>query len=253
MYSPSQRRGIGVLVGIVTFFWITTLVNSTGVTSKRDCTQIQSCLTSGEFSSGPYEIKCGSGKRPVKVSCDMETDGGGWTVIQRRVDNSVGFNRTWDEYSRGFGQPLGNFWIGLSYLHSILTQERYVLRIDMEDWEGNKRYAQYNDFFIDDQGCKYKLVRIGEYCGDAGDSLAYHVGSKFSTLDQDNDNYGTSCVALYKGAWWYNACHYSDLNGEYKLTGATTTNADGVYWYYFKSTGYYSLKRVEMKIRPYNF
>jgi len=162
------------------------------------------------------------------------------------------YNRTWDDYSDGFGDPLGNFWIGLSYLHSILTQDRYVLRIDMEDWEGNKRFAQFNDFFIDDEACKYTLVRVGTFCGDAGDSLTNHVGSKWSTPDQDNDASGDSCAKIYKGAWWFKACHESHLNGEYKPVGVITENARGVSWYGWKGH-LYSLKKVEMKIRPYDF
>jgi len=250
MDSPSQGRCVGVLVGIVTFLWIATSVNSAGVTTKRDCTHIQSCLTRGEYSSGPYEIQVGDGKRPVRVSCDMKTDGGGWTVIQRRVDASVSFhNKTWDEYSEGFGDPLGNFWLGLSYLHSILVQGRYVLRIDLEDWEGNRRVAEYDDFLVGGQTCQYKLIKIGEYCGDAGDSLRYHVGMKFSTMDRDND---AKCAKTYKGAWWFNGCHESDLNGEYKPVGVITTFAEGINWYAWKDR-YYSLKRSEMKIRPYTF
>lgn len=38
-----------------------------------------------------------------EVFCDMESFGGGWTVIQQRLNGSVSFNRTWTEYKNGFG------------------------------------------------------------------------------------------------------------------------------------------------------
>ena len=82
-----------------------------------------------------------------------------------------------------------------------------------------------------------------------GDSLTYHNGRQFSTIDQDNDSYyRRSCAVVYKGAWWYGACHASNLNGAY-LNGAHKSYADGVEWKAWH--GYhYSLQFTEMKMRP---
>jgi len=78
--------------------------------------------------------------------------------------------------------------------------------------------------------------------------MSLHVGMGFSTFDVDNDNVPHSCAVKYNGAWWYRACHASNLNGAY-LAGPHTEFAKGVEWKTW--TGYYySLKTTEMKIRP---
>jgi len=86
-----------------------------------------------------------------------------------------------------------------------------------------------------------------------GDSLTPQVGYSFSTVDQDNDIYEEgSCALLYKGAWWYQKCHASNLNGEYKIGGDHESYADGIEWLTLKGH-YYSFKTVEMKLRPADF
>ena len=177
----------------------------------------------------------------------MDTDGGGWTVFQRREDGSVDFYLYWTDYQQGFGNLSGEFWLGLDKIHR-LTSTTTQLRVDMQDFEGNSAYAQYSNFSVGDSVSKYTLSVSG-YSGTAGDSLTIgHDGHKFSTRDQDNDaNTLESCAITYKGGWWYNACHYSNLNGLYH-GGTYTSNADGVNWYSWRGHSY-SLKFTEMKLR----
>ena len=88
--------------------------------------------------------------------------------------------------------------------------------------------------------------------GNSGGSLAPHRGMPFTTKDQDNDNRGGhNCAITFKGAWWYDSCHYSNLNGLY-LRGHHPSYADGVNWFHWMGSRY-SLKRTEMKIRPVDF
>ena len=76
--------------------------------------------------------------------------------------------------------------------------------------------------------------------------MSRHNGHKFSTFDQDNDIYESNCAEIYKGAWWHERCHDSNLNGLY-YQGRHNTYADGVNWQSFK--GYHdSMKTVAMKI-----
>ena len=64
-------------------------------------------------------------------------------------------------------------------------------------------------------------------------------------------NYSDNCAVLYNGAWWYEGCHHSNLNGLYHH-GKHSSSADGVNWYHWKGHNY-SAKRAEMKIKPVKF
>ena len=181
-----------------------------------------------------------------QVYCDQETDGGGWIVFQRRKDGSVDFYRDWADYKIGFGNVLGEFWLGLDYINDLTADGCHELRIDMSDFEHNTKYAKYECFKVGPESGKYVLTATG-YSGDAVDSMEYHSGRPFSTKDVDNDADGGACARLYKGAWWYGSCHNANLNGQY-LGGVHTSYADGVNWKHWKGY-YYSLKFVEMKFR----
>ena len=74
----------------------------------------------------------------------------------------------------------------------------------------------------------------------------------FSTRDRDNDKYSRNCALTFIGAWWYNACHESNLNGYYHAGRHDEKFASGVNWRSWKGH-YYSLKKTEMKFRPAGF
>ncbi|XP_029470531.1 fibrinogen C domain-containing protein 1 [Rhinatrema bivittatum] len=215
----------------------------------RDCYDI---YVNGQQDDGIYSIFPTHYPSGLQVFCDMSTDGGGWTVIQRREDGSVNFFRGWEAYRDGFGRLTGELWLGLKKIHILTIQGNYELRVDLEDFENSTTFAHYGTFgvglfSVDPEEDGYPLT-IADYSGTAGDSLLKHSGMKFTTKDVDNDHSDNNCAAFYHGAWWYRNCHASNLNGQY-LKGQHTSYADGIEWSSW--TGWqYSLKFTEMKIRP---
>ncbi|XP_071785580.1 ficolin-2-like [Asterias amurensis] len=215
-------------------------VSMTKIHGVRDCSDV---LARGEARSGVYAVKPDSG-RPFKVYCDMETDGGGWTVFQRRQDGSVDFFLDFANYSRGFGNLEGEFWLGNDNLHRLTAQGEYELRVDLTGFDDDTGFAVYDSFTITDVSDNYTLT-VGKHSGTARDMLSYHNNMAFSTKDRDNDAYSSNCAEWY-GAWWYRACFDSNLNGRYLNESSAITRGE-MRWNGF--SGSRSLKTTEMKIR----
>ncbi|XP_055863372.1 uncharacterized protein PF3D7_1120000-like [Biomphalaria glabrata] len=179
----------------------------------------------------------------LKVMCDTKTEGGGWTIFQRRINGNVDFYRGWKEYRDGFGDyDIGEFYLGNENVFKLTSSKKYDLRIDLE-FNNTKYFALYTRFEILGEQDYYKL-QIGGYSGNAGDSLTTnHNDMFFSTYDKDNDMATSSnCAEYWKGAWWHNACFDSSLNvkwGSNKINWATLTGNDK------------SVTFTEMKIREF--
>lgn len=104
----------------------------------RDC---QELFQEGERHSGLFQIQP-LGSPPFLVNCEMTSDGG-WTVIQRRLNGSVDFNQSWEAYKDGFGDPQGEFWLGLEKMHSITGNRGSQLAVQLQDWDGNAKLLQF--------------------------------------------------------------------------------------------------------------
>ena len=190
----------------------------------------------------------------TNVYCDTVTAGGGWLVIQRRIDGSVDFNRYWSEYEEGFGNlpvddeaTTGEFWIGLHSLHCLTSQGHWEFRIDYMLSNETKGYLSYHHFRVGPASDDYRLS-ISGFSGNTTDPIASsHLNSmKFTTRDRDNDKYAGYNCAVHSadrnaGGWWYNFCSNVFLNHQYNNILSVYLNGQ-----------WYSLPFIEIKIRPVN-
>ncbi|XP_062602140.1 techylectin-5A-like, partial [Saccostrea cucullata] len=128
----------------------------------KDC---QDLLLRGYRESKVYTIYPNNGTW-FQVYCDQETDGGGWTVIQRRQDGSEDFFRTWNDYKTGFGNLSNEFWLGNDKIHTITNSGNYTIRFDLKDFLGNSRHASYSTFNVGNEESGY-FLKVSGYSGDA--------------------------------------------------------------------------------------
>lgn len=205
-------------------------------------TGCQDAYVKGARQPGVFVISR-SGLPSFRAWCDFDSSGG-WMVIQRRVDGTMDFFKRWTEYEQGFGNLWGEYWLGLNKMH-LLTPSAVPLSVYLEGFDGVSAWANYSSFRIGDLVSQYTLSVSG-FSGSAGDSLVWHNGYKFTAWDRDNDIDSRNCAEVYTGAWWYRACHTSNLNGRYER-GVSTSYATSNCWYTFKGV-YYGLKTTIMRI-----
>ena len=206
-----------------------------------------------EFSSlagtGKYDVRsCNSSDSLVPTNqayCDMETDGGGWLVIQRRIENgTVDFYRNWADYVQGFGDLKGEFWYGLENIHCLTTRDDVELRIEVANGTTPSIVWTYQLFRVGGASTQYTLTNIGQGTGVGGtyDAMAHSNGRAFSTPDMDNDALDSlNCAVHQQGPWWHGTCTNANLNARHE----STLLRERISWY---DNSVILFKNVEMKI-----
>ena len=86
-------------------------------------------------------------------------------MIQKRFNGATRFDVSREEYKFGFGNLEGEFWLGLNKIHRLTTSGRFILRVELEDWDGNTAFAEYDNFVVGDEGSGYELEKLGRYKG----------------------------------------------------------------------------------------
>uniref|UniRef100_A0A914X790 Fibrinogen C-terminal domain-containing protein n=1 Tax=Plectus sambesii TaxID=2011161 RepID=A0A914X790_9BILA len=210
-------------------------------TSMTDCWD---WFAHGSHTDGIYSINP-DGTESFNVFCDMTTDGGGWTVFQRRIDGNLSFyDKLWKDYKVGFNNGLENsLWLGNDHIYALTTKDSNVeLRIDL--W-GNRNpnifsyypqngtwWEKHTNFFISNETDFYRLHISSSYTGNATSytdfSINYSNNMPFGTIDKRN-GIPTHCFSSEQaGGWWLgDKCSNEALNGKYM---PATWGPYGFFW-----------------------
>ncbi|XP_074869812.1 fibrinogen-like protein 1-like protein [Carettochelys insculpta] len=181
----------------------------------RDCSYIPL-----ESPSGVYVIQPAGAPLRV-VWCDMDTDGKGWTVVQRNSYNTeITWRESWSTYKYGFGNVLQDYWLGNEYLYLLTQQDTYKVRFVVENKSNQTLFAEYDIFSVEEEASGYPL-RLARFSGSGQDYFTtyqsgiggIHDNMKFSTVDRDQDQSSGNCASSY-GGWWYDKCHNVLPNGK---------------------------------------
>ena len=200
----------------------------------------------------------------LTVYCDMETEGGGWTVIQRRNASLgyVNFSRNFRDYENGFGDLTGEFWIGLKNIYQLTNQQDMMLQIRV--WNDTKTSVTWNypyfriyghgSYPITEQvGPGYGDGEYGAFAYDYNISRGWYIRD-FSTYDRQHYyNFNREvmrCPYTDQAGWWYYTCDYANLNGRHQPTDLPGTRPLRQRLVWKTKTGYDIYTHSEMKIRP---
>uniref|UniRef100_A0A914X4V2 Uncharacterized protein n=1 Tax=Plectus sambesii TaxID=2011161 RepID=A0A914X4V2_9BILA len=201
----------------------------------------------------------------LNVYCDMDVEGGGWTMFTGDGNSSIG--KSYDEYVAGFGSALAinpDYWLGLDYLYGATQEFNTSLRIELFNCNSDEATDwTYPLFQVLDAANGYAAVSslIGGF-GTAGDGwgISQSAAPRFYAGENCNitipGNTGNCCTIHGNTGWWYDdmMCGTANLNGvryscDYLLHTATSAEKYLAISWNFHT--YYS--SAKMLLRPAGF
>lgn len=219
------------------------------------CIPVSDCFdiykSSNSSLSGIYNVTLRGSKTKLQVYCDMDTDGGGWTVFQNRFDGSVDFYQNFSEYENGFGSLNGEFWLGLKYVEEMALQGNTTLRIDLTAADGSTTYDKFGNFYLYRTDYYYLKLDGGQIInsGYYGRTIWFDRNRYFSAKDNDRTS-SYNCARTCQGGWWYSYCTYANLNGRYLHPGTNITyNTRPPGFAYMSFRQYETLKASKMMFK----
>ena len=97
------------------------------------------------------------------------------------MDGSVDFNRTWNEYKHGFGNLVGEFWLGLDKINRLTRNKtKNKLRVDLGVKNVKTVHPEYSWFGIGNETAEYQLY-IGNFISKWPVFLAFIVRFSYIT------------------------------------------------------------------------
>ena len=187
----------------------------------------------------------------------METDGGGWIVIQRRNASMgwVNFTRNIADYENGFGDVDGEFWIGLRIIHELTNQQNMAMKMKVWNESGNSMNWNYQQFSIYNKNNRYAIHQLSGSSGDGRyDAFGQTINTNthFHTHDYHYSGWN-NCGYTRQSGWWYyhGQCgSNSNPNGRHQPSGQCGVDQTGERLVWRMSNGYRAYTHSEMKIRP---